>query len=58
MECFQSVSGKVKHKLSVHRTPKCDDIKYKPYAKESYLIIDICYCLHTKKLMFCIYGDT
>jgi hypothetical protein len=58
MQCFQSVNEKVKHELSVHQTPKYDDIKYKPYTKESDLIIDIGYCLHTKKLIFYIYGDT
>jgi hypothetical protein len=58
MQCFKSINGKVKHELSVHRKPKYDDIKHKPYAKASHLIIDTCYCLHTKKLVFYIYGDT
>jgi len=49
MQCFKNSNGKVKHELSVHRRPNYDDIKHKTYAKASDLIIDIGYCLQTKK---------
>jgi hypothetical protein len=58
VQCFKSINGKVKHELSVYRKPKYDDIKHKPYAKESDIIINIGYCLHIKKLISYIYGDT
>jgi len=58
IQCFLSVNGEVKHELSVHRKPKYDDIKHKPYTNESNLIIDTRYCLRTKKIIFYIYGNT